>query len=103
MFSQNGAGHLVEEAYFKEAGKPTLSKEGYAECSTTYNDYGNEAKRAYFGEAGKPVLAKSGVASIVFGYDAAGLRLSMNAATLPNKLTSMKPESRRGRIKDMPR
>lgn len=42
MFSQNGAGHLVEEAYFNEAGKPTLSKEGYAECSTTYNDYGNE-------------------------------------------------------------
>ena len=58
------AAYRSEEAYFDEAGKPTLSKEGYAKVIKQYDGVGHQVGEAYFDEAGKPTLSKEGYAKI---------------------------------------
>ncbi|WP_048709317.1 TIR domain-containing protein [Microvirga massiliensis] len=65
-------GNETEEAYFDGAGKPTLSKDGYAKVIFGYDARGKEKERAYFDEAGRPTRSKDGYARIVRAFDARG-------------------------------
>lgn len=61
-----------KEAFFDEAGKPTLSKAGYTRIAKRYDGAGHLVEEAYFDQEGKPTLSKDGYARVVKAYDERG-------------------------------
>jgi YD repeat-containing protein len=62
-------GRVQEEAYTDAAGRPVLSKAGYATLRKTYDDRGNLLEETYLGVDQQQIILKAGYAGIRYTYD----------------------------------
>jgi hypothetical protein len=69
---QDGAGRVLEEAFFTPDGKAALFANGQHRWTLKYDERGNRIEGANFGLDGKPCLTRSGVHRWAAKYDERG-------------------------------